>query len=101
MPSPQDELSAKYPGELRQLYAALKKVFSNLPLAAVVASNTLVLHGGLFRKAGRKHALRRPKKVRGGDGDDEHGDPIELGSLQVLGQLKCKSGLHLVLFCRR
>lgn len=36
--------------ELRAVYAACKRFFSLLPLAACIGSATLVVHGGLFRK---------------------------------------------------
>lgn len=32
------------------MYAACKRLFSSLPLAARIAEATLVLHGGLFRR---------------------------------------------------
>ncbi|KDD75909.1 hypothetical protein H632_c441p0, partial [Helicosporidium sp. ATCC 50920] len=37
-------------GKWKDLYSQCKHVFAALPLAALVASSTLVLHGGLFRK---------------------------------------------------
>eukprot|EP00884_Botryococcus_braunii_P002415 jgi/Botrbrau1/12174/Bobra.0186s0082.1 len=39
---------------VRLSYKLCKKVFAALPLAALVAGATLVLHGGLFRKRKRK-----------------------------------------------
>ena len=35
---------------LQPVYAACKRLFSSLPLAARIAEATLVLHGGLFRR---------------------------------------------------
>ncbi len=47
------------------MYASCKRVFSMLPLAARIAGNTLVLHGGLFRKPPppepKKHRRKRNK----------------------------------------
>jgi len=43
----QGELDAKYGGgEAKAVYAAYKRVFSMLPLAALVQGTTLILHGG-------------------------------------------------------
>lgn len=42
------------------VYQACKRVFSQLPLAALVAGRTLVLHGGLFRKP-RKGIKKRKR----------------------------------------
>jgi serine/threonine-protein phosphatase 5 len=45
------ELVAKYgKRDWRPVYAACKRLFSSLPLAARIAEATLVLHGGLFRR---------------------------------------------------
>lgn len=42
------ELDAKFGGgEAKALYAAFKRVFSMLPLAALVHGKTLILHGGV------------------------------------------------------
>lgn len=47
------------------MYQACKRVFGALPLAALVAGTTLVLHGGLFRKGpaprGGKNARKRKR----------------------------------------
>jgi len=43
----QGELEAKYGRvEAKAVYAAYKRVFSVLPLAALVQKKTLILHGG-------------------------------------------------------
>eukprot|EP00884_Botryococcus_braunii_P002414 jgi/Botrbrau1/12173/Bobra.0186s0081.1 len=64
------ELVAKFgPRGCAAVYKLCKKVFAALPLAALVAGATLVLHGGLFRK-------RKRKGRRGG--------PLKLGSLEDL-----------------
>ena len=45
------ELERKYgKAGLKPIYAACKRLFAMLPLAARVGSGTLVLHGGLYRK---------------------------------------------------
>lgn len=55
------EVKAKYPGHHKKVYAACKKIFARLPLAATVGGNTLVLHGGLFRKEPAPRAVKRRK----------------------------------------
>lgn len=59
----QGELKAKYgePG-WNKIFKACEKLFSHLPLAAVVNQATLILHGGLFRPLPAKG--RRSKKMR-------------------------------------
>lgn len=45
------ELASKYGGRAcRDVYAGCRKLFAEMPLAALIAGRTLVLHGGLFRK---------------------------------------------------
>ena len=57
------EITAKYgKKEWRPVFAACKKLFAALPLAARIASHTLVLHGGLFRPV-----PPRGKRKRGED----------------------------------
>lgn len=78
------ELKAKYPDHHKEIYTACKKVFAALPLAALVADKTLVLHGGLFRKPvirgakRRKLAFSRPIRKRQA--------PLVLGGLEDLRQ---------------
>lgn len=55
------EVKAKYPGHHKKVYAACKKIFARLPLAAIVEGNTLVLHGGLFRKEPASRPAKRRK----------------------------------------
>ena len=43
---------------LQPVYAACKRLFSSLPLAAKIGQQALVLHGGLFR--------RQPQRSGGG-----------------------------------
>lgn len=53
------------------IFAACKQLFKNLPLAALINRQTLVLHGGLFRK----------KRI---SGKRKHSDEFYLGSLEDL-----------------
>jgi serine/threonine-protein phosphatase 5 len=64
------ELAAKYGrGGWKPAYAACKRLFAALPLAALVARATLVLHGGLFRaqptRGGGKSKRKREEAVLG------------------------------------
>lgn len=68
---------------LQKLYAAVVKLFSQLPLAALVEGSTLILHGGLFRappekkrgQAKYKNLVEMPQHVR---------DGLQTGSLKDL-----------------
>lgn len=66
----QGELKAKYgePG-WKRVFKACERLFSNLPLAAVVNQATLILHGGLFRPlpptSRRKRAKLEEKRTLG------------------------------------
>ena len=44
------------------MYAACKRLFAALPLAARVAQHTLVLHGGLFRRQPQRNAGKNKRK---------------------------------------
>lgn len=46
----------------RPVYSACKRLFAALPLAALVAQNTLVLHGGLFRAPLQRNAGKNKRK---------------------------------------
>jgi serine/threonine-protein phosphatase 5 len=64
------ELAAKYGrGGWKPVYAACKRLFAALSLAALVARATLVLHGGLFRaqpaRGGGKSKRKREEAVLG------------------------------------
>lgn len=85
------------------------EVFKLMPLAAVVAETTLVLHGGLWRKppekkrkagaGGRRGPAKCAKHSRKGDGQSSSGDPEWMSSLEPgsgkirLGTLKCEPQL--------
>lgn len=60
------------------VYQACKRVFSHLPLAALVAGRTLVLHGGLFRKP------RKGPKKRKRWGLEPAGMPCGCPALSIL-----------------
>lgn len=47
---PTQPLPFLHPSSVQPVYAACKRLFSSLPLAARIAEATLVLHGGLFRR---------------------------------------------------
>ena len=80
----QRELAAKYGEDLRALTRATLRVFEAMPLAALIGSHTLVLHGGLFRAPqGRGGAKGRGSKRGGGCGSD-------LG-VGTLADLRCAS----------
>lgn len=73
----QKELEHKYPGHGRKKASPLMRkfttFFSSLPIAALVGSKTLVVHGGLWRRpsvkrragTGRKKSNARPKQSDG------------------------------------
>lgn len=63
---------------LQPVYAACKRLFSSLPLAARIAEATLVLHGGLFR--------RQPQRG-GGQGKNKRKRALPL----LHGELRCPS----------
>ena len=66
------ELEAKYgKSGWKSVFAACKKLFAALPLAAVVNKQTLVLHGGLFRKQPTRSTGKAKRKR----------DELVLGSL--------------------
>ncbi|GAX74026.1 hypothetical protein CEUSTIGMA_g1476.t1 [Chlamydomonas eustigma] len=81
MPAVCTPLAKPHP-DAKAVYTACKKLFSVLPLAAVIQKKTLVLHGGLFRKPApvRKtgHKRLRVRLV-----PNCH-QPLELGSLEDL-----------------
>eukprot|EP00891_Asterochloris_glomerata_P000772 jgi/Astpho2/772/gw1.00016.111.1_t len=58
------ELLAKFKSnkDFKAVYASCKKLFSTLPLAALVAGRTLVLHGGLFAKKQPRATGNKRKK---------------------------------------
>lgn len=47
---------------LQPVYAACKRLFSSLPLAARIGQYTLVLHGGLFRKQPQRSSGKNKRK---------------------------------------
>lgn len=49
---------------LQPVYAACKRLFSSLPLAAKVGQYTLVLHGGLFRRQPQRSGGGKSKNKR-------------------------------------
>jgi len=77
-----DPLS-KAAADSKGLYQAFKKLFSVLPLAALLQGRTLVLHGGLFR-----HHADAPARRPGGKRRRKAGAPslvqLETGSLEDL-----------------
>ena len=59
------ELEAKFGrGQWKGVFAACKKLFSVLPLGAVVSKQTLVLHGGLFRHGPPPRNASKAKRKR-------------------------------------
>ncbi len=68
------------------MYTRCKRVFSVLPLAALVQQNTLVLHGGLFRQQPRTVKVAKNKRKRG--------NPVLLGALGARFQLGGVAGLY-------
>ncbi|KAL3157028.1 hypothetical protein ABBQ38_001277 [Trebouxia sp. C0009 RCD-2024] len=73
------EVLAKYgPKHFKDVFKVCKKLFAALPLAAVVGGQTLVLHGGLFRKP--HLSTNRRKKRR----KTFPGAVLEVGSLEDL-----------------
>ncbi|DBA68202.1 TPA: hypothetical protein ACH3X2_013819 [Trebouxia sp. C0005] len=73
------EVLSKYgPKNFKDVFKICKKVFAALPLAAVVGGQTLILHGGLFRKPMQStHRRKKRRKTLPGNG-------LEIGSLQDL-----------------
>lgn len=70
------ELEAKYgKGVWKSVFAACKKLFAALPLAALINRKTLVLHGGLFR--------RQPSRATG-KSKRKREDEVVLGNLNDL-----------------
>ena len=58
------EIEAKYgKSGWKNVFSACKKLFSMLPLAAVVNKQTLVLHGGLFRKQPARSTGKNKRKI--------------------------------------
>lgn len=51
---------------MQPVYAACKKMFACLPLAAVVQQTALVLHGGLFRQQVQRAPSDRKNKRKQG-----------------------------------
>lgn len=73
------EVLSKYgPKNFKDVFKVCKKVFAALPLAAVVGGQTLILHGGLFRKP--MQSTHRRKKRR----KTLPGNALKIGSLQDL-----------------
>eukprot|EP00882_Tetradesmus_deserticola_P015886 GHRQ01016942.1.p1 GENE.GHRQ01016942.1~~GHRQ01016942.1.p1 ORF type:complete len:379 (+),score=143.35 GHRQ01016942.1:179-1315(+) len=73
------ELKAKYGAASKALFTCIRRLFAHLPLAALVQSSTLILHGGLFRappKKGKGSKRRRASGVQA----------LTLGSLADLRQ---------------
>lgn len=73
------ELEAKYGSDAKALYRRCLRVFSNLPLAALVAGKALVLHGGLFRAPPKKS-----KKAGGKGGRSKRHYAVQLGTVDEL-----------------
>ena len=68
------ELVAKYgKAAWRSVYAACKRLFAALPLAARVGQHTLVLHGGLFRSQPQRKVGRSKRKRARGEGSQQGG----------------------------
>ena len=102
-----------------KLGSVFAEVFKVMPLAAVVAQTTLVLHGGLWRKpaekkrkagaAGRRAAAKCAKRNQqgaasvSGSGDPDWMPSTGSGSNKItLGTLKCAlASSHLVLCATR
>ncbi|GIL70676.1 hypothetical protein Vretifemale_1400 [Volvox reticuliferus] len=57
------EIRAKYEKQSKDIYSASKKLFSVMPLAALIQRNTLVMHGGLFRKPPEPKRGAKRRKV--------------------------------------
>jgi hypothetical protein len=74
-----------YSPALQPVYAACKRLFSSLPLAAKIGQQALVLHGGLFR--------RQPQRSGGGGAAKnkrKRAHPVMFGALaQGGGLLRC------------
>ena len=52
------------PADSQPVYAACKRLFSSLPLAAHIGQYTLVLHGGLFRRQPQRSCVGKNKRKR-------------------------------------
>ncbi|EFJ50937.1 hypothetical protein VOLCADRAFT_103728 [Volvox carteri f. nagariensis] len=78
------EVRAKYDKQSKEVYSASKKLFSVMPLAALVQRNTLVMHGGLFRKPPepRRGAKRRKPGHLGRPGGPSALEPGTLDHLR-------------------
>lgn len=75
-----EELKAKYGRSVwQEVYTRCKRVFANLPLAALIQQQALVLHGGLFRSPPQTSKLAKNKRKRA--------NPILLDSAPLLGTL--------------
>lgn len=61
---------------LQEVYTRCKRVFANLPLAALIQQQALVLHGGLFRSPPQTSKLAKNKRKRA--------NPILLGTFWKL-----------------
>ena len=78
------EVEAKYGKTVgKTIFNACKQLFKNLPLAALVNDQTLVLHGGLFRKRRSRKRVQKSKAKADKDFFTCESEP-ELGSLRDL-----------------
>jgi hypothetical protein len=50
---------------LQGLFTSIRRLFAHLPLAALVQSSTLILHGGLFRAPPKKGKGSKRRRASG------------------------------------
>ncbi|MEW5312630.1 MAG: hypothetical protein WDW38_004250 [Sanguina aurantia] len=84
------ELNAKYGRNAKELYSACKRLFSQLPISALIQGNTLILHGGLFRHPTPPAPRNKQKRKRKGAAPAEA--EVTIGTLQDL-RASSKGGL--------